>query len=204
LKTLKEGNEKKLNFEVTHGVNISDLTLNGENGETIFTTFDFGGQKVYHSLHPFFMLKKSIFIITYNLRYGPLNLEYWLHSVKTRSPKSSILIVATHSDSVDEDSFPFYLNEKFPQIKDILKVSNKNGNGIELLKKKIYEISQQNYDDIRFKVPLNFLKLIEISKELKKEKPYFDLKTFKEKSKIEDEFEFERALKMLHSWGNFF
>jgi internalin A len=125
------GDQKDI--DVTHGVNISDLTIKGENGDTIFKTFDFAGQRVYHSLHPFFMLKKSIFIITYNLRYGPLNLEYWLYSVKSRSPNSSIIIVATHSDLVDEDSVPNSLKEKFPQIKDIIKVSNKNGDGISNL-----------------------------------------------------------------------
>eukprot|EP01080_Neovahlkampfia_damariscottae_P000888 gene888-9799_t len=200
LKTLKEGIDKDMKFEVTHGVNISDLKINGKNGETIFTTFDFGGQKVFHSLHPFFMVKKSIFIITYNLRYGPLNVEYWLHSVKTRSPKSSIVIVATHSDSVDEDSFPFHLKMKFPQIKDILKVSNLNGDGIDYLMKRIYEISQ-DYDDIRYRVPLNYLRLVDITKELSSKIPYCDLNYLKDKSNIQDYFEFERAVKILHSWG---
>jgi hypothetical protein len=37
---------------------------------------------------------------------------------------------------------------------------------------------------------------------MKSEMPYCDIETFKEKSKISNEYEFKKALKMLHSWGD--
>lgn len=79
-------------------VDIDGVT---EKKDITFNVWDFAGQEVYYTTHSFFLTDRSVFVIVFNLLLGADNcrVEYWLNSVKARSPNSPILLVGTHLDS---------------------------------------------------------------------------------------------------------
>jgi len=67
-----------------------------------FSVWDFAGQEIYYSTHSFFLTDRSIFVIVFNLLLGAENcrVDYWLNSVKARTPTASIFLIGTHLDKV--------------------------------------------------------------------------------------------------------
>lgn len=67
-----------------------------------FSVWDFAGQEIYYSTHSFFLTDRSIFVVVFNLLLGPENcrVDYWLNSVKARTPTAPIFLVGTHLDKV--------------------------------------------------------------------------------------------------------
>ena len=50
-------------------------------GETIqFTAWDFAGQQIYYSTHQFFLTRRSIFLLVWDMRKDPFQsrIEFWL------------------------------------------------------------------------------------------------------------------------------
>ena len=107
--------------------------------------WDFGGQEIYHATHQFFLTHRSIYLVVWNARYGADqgNLKYWLDTIKSLAPDSPVLLVATHRDKY---AGPLDLNlieykEAYPQIVDSVAISNTDGNGIEVLRRRIWELA---------------------------------------------------------------
>lgn len=63
--------------------------------------WDFAGQQVYYSTHAFFLAKRAIYLIVFNLidpKQGQAAIEYWLQCINARAPRAPIIIVGTHMD----------------------------------------------------------------------------------------------------------
>ncbi|WP_199464272.1 COR domain-containing protein [Acaryochloris thomasi] len=126
----------------THGIDIQALNLEHPNETDVtmtLNTWDFGGQEIYHATHQFFLTNRSLFLLTFNARLGyeQGKLIYWLKTIRANAPESPIILVATWTDERDADLPLSDLKQQFPQIRALLEVSNKTGNGVQALKQSI-------------------------------------------------------------------
>lgn len=124
--------------ETTHGIRVDDLFLqhpDETNVQMRLSTWDFGGQQIYHATHQFFMTDRSLFLLLWNARLGweQGRLHYWLDIIKSRAPESPVLIIATHADASQRpvDLPTDDLRREYPQIVDCLIVDNETRRGLE-------------------------------------------------------------------------
>jgi small GTP-binding protein len=132
--------------ETTHGIEIKQLPLahTTEEGVTILlNTWDFGGQEIYHATHQFFLTNRSLYVLAWNARLGyeQGKLNYWLDTIAVRAPQSPVIVIATHTDEREADLPLAELQRSYPQIVDLVKISNKTGDGIDRLRQPVTETS---------------------------------------------------------------
>ncbi len=129
-------------LETTHGIETETLTLPHPSlppTYLVLNTWDFGGQDIYRATHQFFLTKRSLYLVVWNASLGGEQgkLDYWLNTIRMLAPGAPILLVATHIDERAPDlNMPQY-RANYPQIVDMLQVSNKAGIGIDELKQAI-------------------------------------------------------------------
>ena len=133
----------------TPGINIAQWHL-PEKPDVRLNLWDFGGQKVMHATHQFFLTKRSLYLLVIDNRKNEQQnrVEYWLKLIQTYGGDSPVIIVG---NCADED-FPHVkiraLKKKYPQIvlpeKDnlfsqdsVIATSCKTGEGIEVLRQEI-------------------------------------------------------------------
>lgn len=130
--------------ETTHGIEIKQLPLahpTKDDVTMLLNTWDFGGQEIYHATHQFFLTNRSLYVLAWNARLGyeQGKLNYWLDTIAVRAPNSPIILIATHTDEREADLPLAELQRSYPQIVDLVKISNKNGDGIEQLRQLVTE-----------------------------------------------------------------
>ena len=129
-------------LETTHGIEVGTLMLPHLSlpGQPLqLNTWDFGGQDIYRATHQFFLTQRSLYLVVWNARLGGEQgrLDYWLSTIRVLAPDAPILLVATHIDERAPDlNIPQYRAD-YPQIVDVLHVSNKTGRGIDELKQAV-------------------------------------------------------------------
>jgi small GTP-binding protein len=66
-----------------------------------FDTWDFAGQEVYYTSHPFFLTEQSIYLLVWNLELtdGESRVLYWLQSIFQKAPNSPVILVGTHAEA---------------------------------------------------------------------------------------------------------
>ncbi len=135
-------------LETTHGIETETLTLSHPSLPStylVLNIWDFGGQDIYRATHQFFLTKRSLYLVVWNARLGVElgKLDYWLDTIRVLAPGAPILLVATHIDERAPDlNIPQY-RANYPQIVDVLQVSNKTGTGINELKQAIVKHAAQ-------------------------------------------------------------
>jgi internalin A len=136
------GKELDPTIPTTHGIELGMLLLPHPSDPSIeltMNTWDFGGQQIYHATHQFFLTKRSLYLVVWNARQGvdQARLPYWLDTIKALAPDSPILLVATHTDErVPSLNYSLY-RDAYLQVSGAMNVSNKDGTGIEDLKRMI-------------------------------------------------------------------
>jgi len=134
-----EGKGLDASLETTHGIEVGTLPLPHPSlprQSLQLNTWDFGGQDIYRATHQFFLTQRSLYLVVWNARLGGEQgrLDYWLNSIRVLAPDAPILLVATHIDERLPDlNIPQYRAD-YPQIVDVLHVSNKTSMGIDELK----------------------------------------------------------------------
>ncbi|MCP4668964.1 MAG: GTPase [Deltaproteobacteria bacterium] len=123
----------------THGIEITTLKLLHRTIEGVtmkLNAWDFGGQDIYHATHQFFLTNRSLFLLVWNARHGyeQGKLYYWLDTIQAKAPESPILLVATNIDERDAELPLKDLRNKYPQIISRFEISNRTGEGIEVLR----------------------------------------------------------------------
>src|SRR6266566_9069643 len=133
------------NLSTTHGIEVDRLQLSSPHHEIILNTWDFGGQKIYHATHQFFLTKRSLYMVVWNARLGVQQgrLDYWLETIKAHAPDAPMLLVATHIDERTPDLNYQLYKDVYPQIVGHLGVSNKNRQGIAELKAALADQASQ-------------------------------------------------------------
>ncbi len=129
-------------LETTHGIEIETLIWphpSLPSKHLVLNTWDFGGQDIYRATHQFFLTKRSLYLVIWNARLGGEQgkLDYWLNTIRVLAPDALILLVAAHVDERLPDlNIPQYRAD-YPQIVDVLHISNKTGVGIDKLKQAV-------------------------------------------------------------------
>jgi len=133
------GQEHDPNEPTTHGIRIVEIKLTDtprSDTPMYLSSWDFGGQDIYHATHQFFLSDRSLFLLLWNARQGweQAKIPYWLDIIKARAPHSRVLLVATHSEGRPID-LPFAdLRSSYSQIVASVSVDNSTGEGIDVLR----------------------------------------------------------------------
>lgn len=133
-------------LELTHGIQVGTLRLpypDVPNLQLTFYTWDFGGQEIYQATHQLFLTRRSVYLLVWNARQGleVCRVRFWLDTISTLAPDAPILLVATHADQLQPHIDLPYYQKIYPQLVGQCVVSNKKGNGIDILKQQIAEIA---------------------------------------------------------------
>ena len=126
----------------THGIRIVELGFDHPHLPDVrmcLSSWDFGGQDIYHATHQFFLSDRSLFLLLWNSRQGweQANLSYWLDIIKARAPHSRVILVATRGEGRPIDLPLKDLQISFPQIVASMSVDNSTGEGIDELRETI-------------------------------------------------------------------
>ncbi|XP_071748491.1 leucine-rich repeat serine/threonine-protein kinase 1 isoform X2 [Lepeophtheirus salmonis] len=176
----------------TVGVDIGDWTFEkrgSTRGPIVFRTWDFGGQTEYYSTHQYFLSRRSLYLVVWNIvdgEKGMSEIEQWLINIQARAPNSPVIIVGTHFDVIKENPTSSYfeylqscIRDKFinvtdpeksglPKVLDCVEVSCRTRHNIKLLANLIYDVSfnlkspGSNVRLLEQKIPATFLALEEI------------------------------------------
>jgi small GTP-binding protein len=175
----------------TPGINIAQWHL-PEKPDIRLNLWDFGGQKVMHATHQFFLTKRSLYLLVIDNRKNEQQnrVEYWLKLIKIYGGDSPVIIVG---NCADED-FPHVkirtLKKKYPQIvlpeKDnpfsqnsVIATSCKTGDGIEALRQ---EIARQieTVPHIKDLLPVSWFKIKTKLEEMQKDYDFISYEKYQE------------------------
>ena len=70
-----------------------------------YIMWDFGGQEEYYAAHQCFLSQGSLYLLVWNLTHGKNGIEElmpWLDNIKARTPRTTLIIVATHLDMLTD------------------------------------------------------------------------------------------------------
>ena len=87
----------------TVGIDLGEWTYNNGANDFTFRTWDFAGQREYYATHQYFLSKRSIYLVVWNMLDGLLGIReitQWLVNIQARAPSSPVIIVGTHLDEV--------------------------------------------------------------------------------------------------------
>ncbi|WP_051942852.1 COR domain-containing protein [Streptacidiphilus rugosus] len=124
----------------THGVHVAGLELAHPRREGVtmeLSTWDFGGQDIYHATHQFFLSERSLFLLLWDAQVGweESKLYYWLDMIKARAPHAPVVLVATHLGPRPPDLPLHLLHEAYPgMIARSVAVDSATGEGLDELR----------------------------------------------------------------------
>jgi internalin A len=125
----------------TPGINIQPWNITKDSQSIRLNLWDFGGQKVMHNTHQFFLTKRSLYILVLDNRKNEAQnrIEYWLKLIETYGGDSPVIIVGNCADENPLQIKIRTLQKKYPQIKEAISTSAKKGTGIKELRKAIID-----------------------------------------------------------------
>ena len=174
----KETEENPYVTTVTHGIEISDWEIKGEDKLTVHL-WDFGGQDVMHSMHRCFLTEKTCYVVTVDSRRndGDQRANYWLKNVRSFAPNSPVLLFincwedADGSGVIDDTGLRSEYKE---MIKDVIYCSAKEASYTEF-REKIMAVIEKTVRASGFgqqKVPPRYYKARREIGKLSKERPF--------------------------------
>ena len=115
--------------ETTRGIQIEPLELAHPARPGVnmtLSTWDFGGQQIYHATHQFFLSEGALFVLAFSARLGwqAGKLTEWLERIHSLAPGAPVLLAATHVDERLADLPYETLRKSFPQIVGLCPISN--------------------------------------------------------------------------------
>jgi internalin A len=125
----------------TPGINIEQLPFSIRNENIRLNLWDFGGQRVMHNSHQFFLTKRSLYLLVLDNRKNEQQnrIEYWLKLIETYGGDSPVIVVGNCADEHPLDLKQRTLQKKYPQIKKFIATSCKTGQGLTELRQAITE-----------------------------------------------------------------
>jgi internalin A len=122
--------------------------------------WDFGGQRVMHSSHQFFLTKRSLYLLVIDNRKNEQQngVEYWLKLIETYGGDSPIIIIGNCADEHPLQVKERTLRKKYPQIKKVIATSCQDGTGIDDLCNAI-ATQINNISHIRDPIPTSWLNI---------------------------------------------
>ena len=124
----------------TEGIDISSWHFKQQKTTYKLNVWDFGGQEIYHATHQFFLTRRSLYLLVWDIlaedEYG--RIDYWLKTIQSLADDSPIILVVNKCDrdvgrrkNIDADDY----KKRFPQIQGVFYVSCKDNVGFPRLKK---------------------------------------------------------------------
>lgn len=103
---------------------MTSLGLKEDGARSItFSTWDFGGQSVFHNLHHLFLSRYSVYLVVFKMTAllkdakGTVEMvRYWLNSLALHAKGAPILLVGTHKDQVIKDREHHEISEVLLEI----------------------------------------------------------------------------------------
>lgn len=195
------------NAQLTDGIDIKTWTVKSEDGLDItFSAWDFAGQTVYYNTHQFFMSKRAVYMLLWNMRMGfeHAGLDFWLSSIACHAPDTPILVIGTQSDQVPKQEIPEKdLKSRYPQIQSFHYVSSLTGSKIPELQKELLSVTlSQSY--MGEKIPqvwLNLEKQILAERTKQSILDYSVIEDFAMEHGIFDDKDVKQAIKFLDDLG---
>ena len=126
--------------EKTEGIDIHKWNVEvKKNCQIQINIWDFAGQEITHATHQFFLTKRSLYLLVLASRQDEKanRLEEWLKVIQNLGGESPVIIACNKSDEHQMNLDERALREKYPNIREIIKVSCKKGTNIKKLKQKI-------------------------------------------------------------------
>eukprot|EP01113_Clastostelium_recurvatum_P033783 TRINITY_DN4506_c0_g1_i4.p1 TRINITY_DN4506_c0_g1~~TRINITY_DN4506_c0_g1_i4.p1 ORF type:complete len:2236 (+),score=435.24 TRINITY_DN4506_c0_g1_i4:18-6725(+) len=133
-----------------------------------FSIWDFAGQELYHTTHQFFLSKRSVFLVVFNMAAGDdaSRVLFWLQSINAWAEGSPIILVGTHLDEVSSDrvvqieaDVMSKYGSAFPGIKGFVPVSCRHGGkNISRLLKTVRSVAEAT-DSFKESLPRSFFML---------------------------------------------
>ena len=126
--------------KTTHGIKIGPVVLPHPDlpgTDITLNAWDFGGQEVYRISHQFFFSRRSLYLLVWRPREGQEagQLEFWLKSIRLRSPDAKVILVSTYAD---EGRRPLIASSVLRDYGDMIvarhEVSNARGTGFQQLR----------------------------------------------------------------------
>ena len=123
----------------TPGIKIERLQWSTQVAPVRLNLWDFGGQRVMHNTHQFFLTKRSLYLLVLDNRKNEQQnrIEYWLKLIETYGGDSPVIIIGNCADEHPFDLKQRTLKKKYPQIKQFIATSCKTGKGIPELRQLI-------------------------------------------------------------------
>ena len=198
-------------------------------GLITFATWDFGGQLVYYATHQFFLSKRSLYVLVFSLasELKHNRILSWLNSIQSRAPGVSVMLVGTHLDDKRRVSSnrvrdvaaalrrtlaswerSFAPSERLviirPPESDVpfYPVSAISGEGVAEVRERLLDVAADQ-PSLRERVPRIYLQLLDVVRMRRRTEnlPIVSWDRLREWSGFEDEPQLERAVQLLHDWG---
>lgn len=204
----------------TDGIEMSQVKIKGSHGlklpcgKLIFNLWDFGGQKVYHLTHGFFLSKGALYLIAWNICKLESEIESiikWHNIIRTVDPNPYVLLIGTHLDDAIKMSLDIegLYNELSFQtgipIQNILGVSSQDGENFDQLVELLvrYSSSLPHVTKVFPKMYLDLKEKLEIMGREKKVPiiEFEELKEIARSCQIVGERQVEKASAFLHTLG---
>lgn len=147
------GNEFDSNEPQTDGINIVDIDFSKSN---LFKNekklhgikgrfWDFGGQEIMSATHRLFLSNRAVYILLLQARDDKASEKQvidWIEQIKATGGDSPVIVVANKIDINPSFDFEntYQIKQKYSQIKDFIKISNKTIENIDQLTNKLSEI----------------------------------------------------------------
>jgi internalin A len=130
----------------TPGINIQPWQITQANQSIRLNLWDFGGQKVMHNTHQFFLTKRSLYLLVLDNRKNEAQnrVESWLKLIETYGGDSPVIIIGNCNDENPLNLKERTLKKKYPQIQQVIATSCLTGEGID----KLRQIIADQIDDI--------------------------------------------------------
>eukprot|EP00511_Aplanochytrium_stocchinoi_P011561 CAMPEP_0204875164 /NCGR_PEP_ID=MMETSP1348-20121228/45225_1 /ASSEMBLY_ACC=CAM_ASM_000700 /TAXON_ID=215587 /ORGANISM="Aplanochytrium stocchinoi, Strain GSBS06" /LENGTH=584 /DNA_ID=CAMNT_0052031445 /DNA_START=159 /DNA_END=1913 /DNA_ORIENTATION=- len=208
--------DRNLLFEANRDDNALTLSL-----------WDFGGQKVFYSMHHIFMTATGMYLVIFDMRElfqeskkdeSLKYMSFWLKSIKLHAPTAPLLIVGTFLHDVHskeqlkaiENMLKGFPETLFTQLvhneeADLLffPIDNKENLGVAKLRKCIEGVVRED-ESVLQEVPIKWLVFLDEILNRRKTESYLTLRAVKQLAAdigITSAAEQEKALQMFHEKG---
>ncbi|MEA5551372.1 COR domain-containing protein [Anabaena cylindrica UHCC 0172] len=193
-----DANERK-----TEGINIQNWDIEVNHQTIRLNIWDFGGQEIMHATHQFFLTKRSLYLLVINAREDEQQnrIEYWLKIIESFGGDSPIILVGNKTDEHPLDIDQKGLRDKYKNIKEILSISCKTGNGVDkllaVIKREINKL-----EGIHDPLPLSWFEVKTCLEEMNKNYiDYSEYETICRREKITEELKQSTLIELLHQLG---
>lgn len=189
-----------------------------------FILWDYGGQRIFYSLHHLFLSKLGIYVLIFNMSqmlHQPglckVYLQFWLNSLSLHAPETALFMVGTFRDEAGSEgdmatigervneilrTYPFNVAQNEVDNLPFFPISNKLGLGVSVFRDALNKTARAQ-PHVKMEVPMSWIYTIEnlLTKQRKPWISMVDLKRVAAKYKVKTEEEVREMVKLFHDLG---